>query len=281
MQLRRAKERSIRLQQSNIREVTSDESCTEAALLNAYFQRAKSKNYLAGEKSGKEETALPESCFRRTAVGPGKIRIPDGGIQKEHAGGKRSWQLTEACRNAVCNHLLAESGRGAGATTVGWQSREGLRQKAPETDSRPPNRIEKRRDRKSESTIRELLGLVDRDIRRTEGIVTGHPAQSRSRCQRQSMTAKRWLRPPIPLRLRYERTRRDNDPAMQRRILAGQVSVPLSGLFFWSSFICNPDGTDRGTCRKLGKQRSRPWKLKRGIRIRDRRLCPRMIEVTR
>ena len=53
-------------------------------------------------------------CFRRTAVGPGKIRIPDGGIQKEHAGGKRSWQLTEACRNAVCNHLLAESGRGAG-----------------------------------------------------------------------------------------------------------------------------------------------------------------------
>lgn len=95
--------------------------------------------------------------FRRSSGGPGKIRIPDGGIQKEHC---RRKTIVAAHRSVLETQT----------TTVSWQSLEGLRQKAPETDSRPPNRIEKRRDRKSESTIRELLGLIDRDIRRTEGI---------------------------------------------------------------------------------------------------------------
>ena len=108
MQLRRAKERSIRLQQSDIREVTSGMNPAQKRRWNAYSTRKKQKLFGQARRAAKKKRR-----YQRAALDLQNENYTEQ-LEKEHAGGKRSWQLTEACRNAVRNHLLAESGRGAG-----------------------------------------------------------------------------------------------------------------------------------------------------------------------
>lgn len=168
MQLRRAKERAIRLQQSDIREVTSGMNPAQKRRWNAYSTRKKQKLFGQARRAAKKKRCYQRAALEEQRWGRERSEYRTA-AQKKSTQKKGDYNTTQK-RETQSATTCWQSQVGVQATTVSWQSREGLRQKAPETDSRPPNRIEKRRDRKSESTIRELLGLVDRDIRRTEGI---------------------------------------------------------------------------------------------------------------
>ena len=268
MQLRRAKERSIRLQQSDIREVTSGMNPAQKRRWNAYSTRKKQKLFGQARRAAKKKRRYQRAALDlqnenyTEQLEPLRIwqeELPehlDAPVRRETALEEQRWgrERSEYRTAAFKKSTPEENDRGSSqkrvetqsattcwqsqvgvqATTVSWQSREGLRQKAPETDSRPPNRIEKRRDRKSESTIRELLGLVDRDIRRTEGIKQDIRAEQIQMSEAEYETAKTVAATSlIPLRLRYERTRRDVRSAMQRAGFSlARYLVPLSGLFF-------------------------------------------------
>ena len=268
MQLRRAKERSIRLQQSDIREVTSGMNPAQKRRWNAYSTRKKQKLFGQARRAAKKKRRYQRAALDlqnenyTEQLEPLRIwqeELPehlDAPVRQETALEEQRWgrERSEYRTAAFKKSTPEENDRGSSqkrvetqsattcwqsqvgvqATTVSWQSREGLRQKAPETDSRPPNRIEKRRDRKSESTIRELLGLVDRDIRRTEGIKQDIRSEQIQMSEAEYETAKTVAATSlIPLRLRYERTRRDVRSAMQRAGFSlARYLVPLSGLFF-------------------------------------------------
>ncbi len=300
MQLRRAKERAIRLQQSDIREVTSGMNPAQKRRWNAYSTRKKQRLFGQARRAVKRKRR-----YQRVIVNPknenytermeSSLRIwqeelpehLDAPVRRETVLEEQRWgrERSEYRTAAFKKSTPEENDRGSSqkrvetqTTTVSWQSREGLRQKAPETDSRPPNRIEKRRDRKSESTIRELLGLIDRDIRRTEGIKQEISSEQIQMSEAGYETAKTVAATSlIPLRLRYERMRRDvRIRNAAGGILAGQVfDTIIRAILSGRPFICNPDGTDRGTRRKRSRGVNL-WSFKRGIRVRDRRLCPRM-----
>ena len=162
MQLRRAKERAIRLQQSDIREVTSGMNPAQKRRWNAYSTRKKQKLFGQARRAAKKKRRYQRAALEEQRWGRERSEYRTAAFKKstpEENDRGSSQKRVETQSATTC----WQSQVGVQATTVSWQSREGLRQKAPETDSRPPNRIEKRRDRKSESTIRELLGLVDRD----------------------------------------------------------------------------------------------------------------------
>ena len=233
MQLRRAKERSIRLQQSNIREVTSGMNPAQKRRWNAYSTRKKQKLFGQARRAAKKKRRYQRAALEEQRWGRERSEYRTAAFKKstpEENDRGSSQKRVETQSATTC----WQSQVGVQATTVSWQSREGLRQKAPETDSRPPNRIEKRRDRKSESTIRELLGLVDRDIRRTEGIKQDIRSEQIQMSEAEYETAKTVAATSlIPLRLRYERTRRGVRSAMQRAGFSlARYLVPLSGLFF-------------------------------------------------
>ena len=232
MQLRRAKERSIRLQQSDIREVTSGMNPAQKRRWNAYSTRKKQKLFGQARRAAKKKRRYQRAALEEQRWGRERPEYRTAAQKKstQKKGDYNTIQKRETQSATTC----WQSQVGVQATTVSWQSREGLRQKAPETDSRPPNRIEKRRDRKSESTIRELLGLVDRDIRRTEGIKQDIRSEQIQMSEAEYETAKTVAATSlIPLRLRYERTRRDVRSAMQRAGFSlARYLVPLSGLFF-------------------------------------------------
>ena len=233
MQLRRAKERAIRLQQSDIREVTSGMNPAQKRRWNAYSTRKKQKLFGQARRAAKKKRRYQRAALEEQRWGRERPEYRTAAFKKstpEENDRGSSQKRVETQSATTC----WQSQVGVQATTVSWQSREGLRQKAPETDSRPPNRIEKRRDRKSESTIRELLGLVDRDIRRTEGIKQDIRSEQIQMSEAEYETAKTVAATSlIPLRLRYERTRRDVRSAMQRAGFSlARYLVPLSGLFF-------------------------------------------------
>lgn len=197
MQLRRAKERNIRLQQSDIREVTSGMNPAQKRCWNAYSIRKKQRLFGQARRAAKRKAALQNENYAEP-MEP-SIRIwqeempehPNAPVRQETILEEQSWGRE---RSEYRTAAFKKS------------TQAGLRQKAPEPDSRPPNRIEKQRDRKSESTIRELLGLIDRDIRRTEGIKQDIRSEQIQMAEAEYETAKTVAATSlIPLRFRYER----------------------------------------------------------------------------
>ena len=168
MQLRRAKERSIRLQQSNIREVTSGMNPAQKRRWNAYSTRKKQKLFGQARRAAKKKRRYKRAALDlqnenyTEQLEPLRIwqeELPehlDAPVRRETAleeqrwGRERSEYRTTAQKRSTQKKgdynttqkretqsatTCWQSQVGVQATTVSWQSREGLRQKAPETDS--------------------------------------------------------------------------------------------------------------------------------------------------
>ena len=154
MQLRRAKERSIRLQQSNIREVTSGMNPAQKRRWNAYSTRKKQKLFGQARRAAKK-----------------KRRYQRAALEEQRWGRERSEYRTAAFKKSTPE----ENDRGSSQKRVETQSATTCCQNL-----------------RSGNYLGSLT--VTSDVPKGSNRTS---AQSRSRCQRQSMRRpKRWLRPP-------------------------------------------------------------------------------------